>query len=341
MRRGRSAPALWLLVGACAFTGMRPAVVNAAGAAADSTARADSTVPAAPDTLPGRIRPAAWVLDGEGRGPRLIEPAGLAIDAFGRFVVSDAATHRVLRYDKDGSWLGEEGALGSDPGQLRRPTAVATLGSLGVAVLDHENRRVMSYDLQGRRIGVLVDLKAAALLEVTGRIDAITLAADRGGALYVADAARDRILVFDFSGRFLRELGGYGTRSGAFRGLSGLATTPRGELVACERGGRRVQWLDAGGRVVRSWTLGLAPGRSPLAVAADDSSRVAVADGVTGGLWIFDRAGRLWAARHDLREPRALAFAPDGTLLVAEAAAGRVLRFFLDSAPEPAGVGGD
>ncbi|MEO5880476.1 MAG: NHL repeat-containing protein [Candidatus Eisenbacteria bacterium] len=281
------------------------------------------------------------MLDGDRRGPRLVEPAGLAIDAFGRFVVSDAAAHRVLRYDKDGSWLGQEGALGSDPGQLRRPTAVATLGSLGVAVLDSENRRVISYDLQGRRIGVLVDLKAAALLAVTGRIDAITLAADRGGALFVADAARDRILVFDFSGRFLRELGGYGTRSGAFRGLSGLATTPRGELAACERGGRRVQQLDAGGRVVRSWPLPVAPGRAPLAVAADDSARVAVADGVSGGLWIFDRLGRLWAARYDLDEPRALAFAPDGTLLVVEAATGRVRRFSLDSATDPAAPVGD
>lgn len=351
MKRRGSARARWLRVAACAAVGARLLVLPAAradaapraqaAARADSVAIADSFAQAAPDTLPGRVNPASWALDAGLRGPRLIEPSGIAIDAFGRFVVSDAAAHRVLRYDKDGSWLSEEGALGSDLGQLRRPSAVATLGSLGVAVLDRENRRVISYDLFGRRIGVLVDLQSKPLLEATGRIDAITLASDRGGALYVADAARDRVLVFDFAGRFLRELGGYGTRSGAFQGLGGLATTPRGELVACERGGRRVQQLDAGGRVVRSWPLPVSAGRAVLAVAVDDSSRVAVADGASGGLWVFDRAGRLWAARHDLAEPRALAFAPDGSLLVAEAAAGRVRRFRLDSAAEPAAPGGD
>jgi sugar lactone lactonase YvrE len=357
MRRIPFAPALGLVAGACAlacaWAGSAACAPADSARSASSPARADSaarapSIPgadslarAARDTLPGRIVPAAWVLDGAARGPRLVEPSGIAIDAFGRFVVSDAAAHRVLRYDKDGAWLGEEGSLGSDPGQLRRPSAVVALGSLGTAVLDRENRRVVSYDLMGRRIGVLVDLNATALTAVTGRIDAITLASDRGGALYVADAARDRILAFDFSGRFLLELGGYGTRSGAFQGLSGLATTPRGEIIACERGGKRVQHLDAGGRVVRSWPLAVAPGRMPLAVAADDSSRVAVADAVSGRLWVFDRAGKLWAARHDLGEPRALAFAPDGTLLVAEGGAGRVRRFTLDLAPEPAGPGGD
>jgi len=312
----------------------------AAGDTVAATAR-DSAAAPRPDSLAGRLEAEDWGIDREARGPALIEPAGLAIDAFGRFVVSDAAAHRVLRYDRDGSWLGQEGTLGSDPGQLRRPTAVVTLGSLGVAVLDRENRRVVSYDLFGRRIGILVDLDAPELVAAVGRIDAIALASDRGGALHVADAARDRILAFDFAGRFLRELGGYGTRSGAFRGLAALATTARGEIVACERGGRRVQQLDAGGRVVLSWPLDVAPGRTPLAVAVDDSGRVAVADAETGVLRVFDPRGRVWAMRRDLLAPRALAFAPDGALLVAEAGAARVRRFTLVVARDSAGPGGD
>lgn len=295
----------------------------------------DSLAPA--DTLPGRLVPLPGVLDLGGRVPGLVEPSGIAIDAFGRFVVSDAASHRLLRFDKGGAWLGQVGSLGSDPGQLRRPIAVATLGSLGVAVLDRENRRVVSYDLFARRIGTLVDFAADALTAVTGRIDAVAMASDKGGALYLADAERDRILVFDFQGRYQREIGGYGTRPGAFRGLAAIATTARGELVACERGGRRVQQLDAGGRVVRAWPLEVAPGRGPLAVAVDDSSRVAVADGARGWLGVFDRNGRLWAEKRNLAQPGALAFAPDGTLLVAESA-GTIRRFALTSAaPAPRG----
>ncbi len=223
---------------------------------------------------------------------------------------------------------------------------MVTLGSLGVAVLDRENRRVVSYDLLGRRIGVLVDFASEDLVNVTGRVDPVAMASDRGGALYLADADRDRILVFDFQGRYLRELGGYGTKPGAFRGLMALATTPRGEIVACERGNQRVQVLDAGGRVVRAWPLEVQPGRDPLSVAVDDSSRVAIADGTrgSGALRIYDRLGRPWAARFDIFDPRALAFAPDGTLLVAEKLPegnSRVRRFALVNATGAAPPKGD
>jgi len=295
------------------------------------------------DTLAGRIEPLAEAVDLTGH-PGLSEPSGIAIDAFGKFVVTDAATHRVLRFDKDGAWIGEMGSLGSDPGQLRRPIAVVTLGSLGVAVLDRENRRVVSYDLLGRRIGVLVDFASDDLTNVTGRVDPVAMASDRGGALYLADADRDRILVFDFQGRYQRELGGFGTKPGAFRGLSAIATTPRGELVACERGGQRVQVLDAGGRVVRAWPLDVERGRAPLAVAVDESLHVAVADGDWNMVRVFDRLGRLWAVSGDFTAPRALAFAPDGTLLVAERLAdakSRVRRFALVNATGAAPPKGD
>lgn len=333
MRRGQVRATALAMLGALAFLGD-----GRAASAPDSAAAAPPDSTAAADTLPGRLAAADLALDAEGRGPRLVAPAGLAIDPFGRVVVSDAAAHRVVRYDRDGRWLDQEGALGSGIGQLRRPTTVVVLGSLGVAVLDRENRRIVSYDLLGHRLGILADLADRALTDQVGRVDAVAIAADRGGALYVADAARDRILAFDFSGRFLRELGGYGTRSGAFRGLVALGTTARGEIVAAERGGQRVQKLDAGGRVVRSWPLAVAPGRAPLALAVDDSARVAVADAASGRLWVFDATGRTWAMLAGLREPGALAFAPDGALWVAETGASRVRRFTLaDTAVAPAG----
>ena len=90
------------------------------------------------------------------RGPdaRLVEPAGLAVDAFGRRFVSDAALHRLEIFDARGAWLATAGTLGSDPGQLRRPGAVTALGQAGIAVLDRENFRVESYDLLGRRLNL-------------------------------------------------------------------------------------------------------------------------------------------------------------------------------------------
>jgi DNA-binding beta-propeller fold protein YncE len=203
------------------------------------------------------------------------------------------------------------------------------VGSLGVAVLDRENLRIVLYDLFGRLVGVLTDF--ATLDDELGRVDPVAIAADRGGALYVADADRDRVLVLDFSGRYVRSLGGFGAGAGSFRGLAGLAAGTGGGLVTAERTGARVQRLDAAGSPLTVWSLPVRPGRGRLAVAVDDSSRIAVADEASGRLWLFDLSGRLLGARADLASPRAVTFAPDGSLLVAEGTAGRVRRFVIES----------
>ena len=288
-------------------------------AAADSTAAVDSTAFATPDTLSLRLTPGAWLArEGQGRG-QVLEPAGLAVDAFGRVYVSDATLHRLQRFDAHGQWLGETGVLGSDAGEMRRPGSVVLLGVLNVGVLDRENRRVESYDLFGRLAGTALDLADPGLESQVGRVDPTQLAADRGGALYVADPARERVLAFDASGRFLRVLGGFGSRPGQFRGLRGLAAAPRGELLVTERGNARVQRLDSSGRPAASWALPIEPGAKAgeLPVAVDGSGRVAVADETTGALWIFDPAGTAIGAASGLGHPRTLAFTPDGTLLVA------------------------
>ncbi len=278
----------------------------------------------------------------------LVEPAGVLGDAFGRVWVSDASLHKLRRWEASGVPLDETGALGSEPARFRRPGALARVGSLGVAVLDIENQRVSTYDHHLRLLGVLVDLAQPALEERIGRVRPLALASDRGGALYVADAERDRVLVFDFAGEFLRELGGFSARAGGFSGLRAIACGPHGMLVTVERprarsrrntpsdstvGRSRLQWLDSGGRVAGVrwtpvWSAG--GGELSLSVAVDDSNRVAVAGERSGELCVFSADGVLLARLDGLAAPRALAFAADGSLLVAEAGAGRVRRLVLE-----------
>jgi sugar lactone lactonase YvrE len=151
--------------------------------------------------------------------------------------------------------------------------------------------------------------------------------------VYVADPARERVLVFDTGGRFERTLGEFGARPGQFRGLEGLAAAPHGELVVTERLNARLQRLDAGGRPAGSWSLAVEPRSSgAIPVAVDAQGRIAVADEGGGRLWVFDSIGRPLAQLTDLGHPRALAFAPDGTLLVTETQPARVRRLALVAA---------
>ena len=336
MRLVRSRP-LW--------AGLLAAALCPVGAA-HAQAPAESTAIA---TGPRVLRPSATYAPSGAQA--LAEPSGVLEDAFGRLWVSDAALHRLVRWQPDGTPLDQTGALGSEPGQFRRPGALARVGALGVAVLDVENRRVSTYDHHLRLLGAAVDLASAELEQRLGRVSPVSLAADRGGALYVADAERDRVLVFDFAGAFLHELGGFGARAGGFSGLLGVAAGGRGALVTVERprgrarrasaadssvGRARVQWLDTGGRVIRTaWTPAFAAGsgETGVSVCVDDSGRVAVAAERSGELVVFSATGELLARATGLSGPRALTFAADGTLLVAEAAAARVRRFTLDPTP--------
>ena len=285
-----------------------PARAQADGGASDSTASAAAGASAAP-------RVETLVTADSLR--RMVDPAGLTIDAFGRLYVSDASLHCLQRFDRDGRWLGASGNLGSEPGELRVPGAVVRLGALGVGVLDRENRRVVAFDLFGRRTGIALDLTDPRLEAQIGRVDPGVLASDRGGALYVTDPLRERILCFDVSGIFLRSVGSFGARPGQLRGLRGLAVTSRGELVVTERHNARVQVLDSSGRPLRSWPLPVERGRADLAVAVDAGGRVAVADDASGRLWVFDAAGKVVAEAESLGHARAITFAPDGRLLIA------------------------
>jgi tripartite motif-containing protein 71 len=317
---------LFCIVCFLATAGVSDSSGRAEPARADSL-RADSV------SFPLRLEPRGVIaLAGDGRG-QVREPAGLAADPFGRTWVSDAQLHRVQRFDREGRWLGESGALGSGLGEMRRPGAVVSLGAAHMAVLDRENRRVLAYDLSGRLEGTRLDLGDPATESGLGRVDPAGLASDRGGGLYLADPARERVVVFDASGRLARTLGGFGSRPGQFHGLDGVAATPRGELIASERLNARVQRLDVGGRPAATWRIEVEPkARGAMPVAVDDRGRVAVADEAQGRLWVFDGSGRPLAALTGLGRPRALAFAPDGTLLVAEAGPARVRRFALVSA---------
>jgi DNA-binding beta-propeller fold protein YncE len=317
-----------------------PDSLAAVGASADTLA---PPLEAQSDSLPLRLQAGPWLAGaGDGRG-QVMEPDGVAVDAFGRVYVSDGMLHRLQRFGREGRWLGESGALGSGAGELRRPGSVVTLGALSVAVLDRENRRVQSYDLFGQLLGTVLDLTDPALETVVGRVDPVALAADRGGALYVVDSARERVLAFDGSGRFVRAFGGFGSRPGQFRGLRGLATAPHGELVVTERLNARVQKLDAGGRTVAAWPLALegGPAARGLPVAVDEAGRIAVADEASGRLWLFDSGGRMLARLEGLGQPRALAFGPGGTLMVATTGPPAVRRFTLVGAEGRAPAGGE
>ena len=106
------------------------------------------------------------------------------------------------------------------------------------------------------------------------------------GDFYVADGYQNtRVVKFDRTGKFLLAWGERGeagkeTRLGYFNNVHGVAVDPQtGRVFVNDRGNRRIQVFDAGGKSLDSWSVGRAP--ADIHLIHMDGSRM---------LWAFDRA---------------------------------------------------
>jgi DNA-binding beta-propeller fold protein YncE len=262
------------------------------------------------------------------------DPAGVAVDPKGRILVADTGNHRVERFDSSGVYVGEFGGFGHDAGRFDRPTALWVDGALAVWVLDQGNARVVKYDLEGRVIGVAVDLEADDVRNALGTVEPAGLAADRGGELFVTDAAADRVLAFDPLGAILDTRGGFGQASDRFGRPSGLAVDGRGRLLVADPGNRRVQLLDSFGGFLASFPLDSTLAANGRVVVAFGPDRMwAVGNRTTGALEVRTLDGatvaRIPPGTKGGPLPGGLVFDAAGRLLVSDARGPRVLRYRL------------
>ena len=268
-----------------------------------------------------------------GIGPgELTAPEAVAVDAKGRILVADTGNHRVVRFDSTGTYLDQFGGFGHDELRFDRPTGVFTGGMLGIWVLDAGNARVVKFDLEGRPIGVVVDLRRDLLRERLGTVEPGGFSADAGGQVVLTDLAEDRLIEFDPLGAVLSVRGEFGTQAGRLADPSGVAVDARGGAWIAEAGNRRVQHLDAQGSFVRAVPLdrGMTGARG-LAIAVAPGFLYAVADPATGRLALHDGNTGGLLARHVPADKKDLwaggvAFDAMGRLLVTDARHHRVVR---------------
>ncbi len=187
--------------------------------------------------------------------------------------------------------------------------------------------------------------------------DAVALAADPAGRLYVVDAGASVVVTLTPDGLPLNRLGGPGTGDYAFLAPADIDPTNGLVLAVADAGNGRVKRFSNDGRLLETLRVpadgdadGLRFGRLGAADDGGDTAEagagrpVAVASAVTGELFAAealrgvvlrwdDRARRVRvvggteAGEGALREPVDLALGPEGRLFVADRGHGAVLAY--------------
>ncbi|MFN8592096.1 MAG: NHL repeat-containing protein [Thermomicrobiales bacterium] len=166
------------------------------------------------------------------------------------------------------------------------------------------------------------------------------------GTLYVIDALKDQIRLFDRAGQPVATWGETGADPGQFRFHGGggytsdLAFGPDGNLYVLDAYNSRIQVLRSDGTVLRTWgTAGSAAGQfaEPVGLDVDGQGQVYVADQDNGRVQVFAADGTFlaaWApAERDggpLRSPNDVAAAPSGIVAVTDRTTKHIIRFDQD-----------
>jgi len=300
------------------------------------------------DLWVSRAASIVWGQEGGAEG-QLNHPRGLAVGLDGTLYVADSLNHRIQAFDAEGNFLfgwgmyevGEYGT--ATGGNFNQPWGVAVGPDGNVYVADTWNHRVQVFTPEGEFIrawGQLGQLDAARDPEDFWGPRAIAVGND--GLVYVADTGNKRIRVYTAEGQWLRDIGSGGTAAGQLNEPVGLAIHPDGRIFVADTWNRRIQVFNTMGQYLTSWVipawygdqgnrpyLALDVERGHLYVTDPDAARVIVYDFNGTMLGSFGQPGAKDAPMNatQINVVGGIAIDGQGRVFVADAGAGRILRF--------------
>ena len=153
-----------------------------------------------------------WGSFGQIDGGHFFQLEGLSVDDEGNVYVTDSGNARVQKFTSDGQFLNTWGISGTDNGEFKKPTGIATYEN-NVYVVDSDQARIQVFDSTGK------------FLQSWGKFGSdqgeffypqgISISND--GVVYVADTKNHRIQQFTTDGEFLSSFGIFGPGDGRLR----------------------------------------------------------------------------------------------------------------------------
>ena len=234
------------------------------------------------------------------RNPNALQkPFGVALDGFGRIIVTDSAQPSVVVMDPDRRLFLPIGET-TRQAHFRVPIALAVDQANNIYVGDTGLGRVLVFgpDLGYRgAVGEEGELKAPSGLAVD----------EARRRLYVVDSRLHQMLVYHIdTGRLTARVGQRGVGNAEFNFPTGVAVAPDGHVYVTDTMNCRVEVFSPDLRFTRSFgTLGVKPGqfRRPKGVAVDADGTVYVVDSDFNNVQLFDPKGQplMWVGERGSR----------------------------------------
>ena len=244
--------------------------------------------------------------------------ARLAVSPKGDVYIADNIRNTIHQLDRHMNYIGE---VQQCQGRIGRPRSVA-VDAKGQLLVSHSHV-VDLFKLDGSVTSV-----GKGLLQHPWDV-----AINRNGEIFVSDTGNHRIVVFSPDGsEVLREFGCKGANPGQFNLPSGLAFLPSGNVVVGDTENNRIQIFTQMGVFVRVFTVKEV--FCPRQLFTTIEGFVFCTSSANHSVVVFDPSGQCLASfgSHgtrlgQLREPKGLAVAFDGRILVSEGEGYRVQIF--------------
>jgi DNA-binding beta-propeller fold protein YncE len=211
----------------------------------------------------------------------LTQPVGIAISKDGLLYIADPGIkgiHILDLQEKEYSFIGE-----TKFGTFISPVALAFAANGDLYISDSERREIIVLSADRTPLFSIKD----SLVRPTGiRIF--------NNKLYVADAGKNKILVFSLDGRFAFEFGRRGVDHGEFN--FPVQLTANDSLYVVDGMNFRIQQFTHEGKYVSSFgQIGNTAGyfANPKSIALDSDGHLYVTDALLDNFQIFDSAGKL------------------------------------------------
>jgi DNA-binding beta-propeller fold protein YncE len=250
----------------------------------------------------------------EQRKLQLVQPVGIGVMRDGRLLIADPGANGVHVIDlKEHKY---EFLAGPKDGSFASPVGIAVDNAGNVYISDSQRGYVCAFDPG-------LDFRFA----VNEHLERPTGLATSGGRLYVADAARHAVVMFDLQGHYAGEFGKRGGGAGEFNFPVGIAAR-RDSLMVVDALNYRVQEFDSTGHFLSAFgAQGNVAGRfaGPKGIAFDSDGDAYVTDALMDNIQIFNPSGTLLlivgssgSRDGDFSSPGGIAVGPDDRIYVVE-----------------------